>query len=103
MRVRQRNPQGKNLAAATDGKQLDSMSVKKSDPAFEEALQQLESLVAAMESGDIPLALLVDKFEEGSRLVKICEERLKQAELKIETLRKENEAVVLEAFEPEEK
>lgn len=79
------------------------MSVKKSDPAFEEALQQLESLVAAMESGDIPLALLVDKFEEGSRLVKICEERLKQAELKIETLRKENEAVVLEAFEPEEK
>lgn len=79
------------------------MSVKKSDPAFEEALQQLESLVAAMESGDIPLALLVDKFEEGSRLVKICEERLKQAELKIETLRKENEAAVLEAFEPEEK
>lgn len=79
------------------------MSVKKSDPAFEEALQQLESLVAAMESGDIPLALLVDKFEEGSRLVKICEERLKQADLKIETLRKENEAAVLEAFEPEEK
>lgn len=77
------------------------MPPKKTDPAFEEALKQLETLVSAMESGDVPLALLVEKFEEGTRLVKICEDRLKQAELKIETLRKQNETVVLEAFSPE--
>ncbi|MEY3000128.1 MAG: exodeoxyribonuclease small subunit [Verrucomicrobiota bacterium] len=77
------------------------MPPKKTDPAFEEALKQLETLVSAMESGDVPLALLVEKFEEGTRLVKICEERLKQAELKIEALRKQNETIVLEAFAPE--
>ena len=78
------------------------MSTKKKDPTFEEALEKLEALVASMESGDVPLATLVEKFEEGSKLVKTCEERLKQAELKIEKLRKENESVALEAFSPDE-
>jgi len=77
------------------------MPGKKKEPAFEEALEKLENLVASMESGDVPLATLVEKFEEGSKLVKTCEERLKQAELKIEKLRQDNEAVVLEAFEPD--
>jgi exodeoxyribonuclease VII small subunit len=77
------------------------MSSKKKEPAFEEALEKLETLVASMESGDIPLADLVEKFEEGSKLVKMCEDRLKSAELKIEKLRKENEKIALEAFSPE--
>ena len=78
------------------------MSSKKKEPTFEEALEKLETLVASMESGDIPLADLVEKFEEGSKLVKTCEERLKRAELKIEKLRQENESVALEAFTPED-
>ena len=78
------------------------MPSKKKEPAFEEALEKLESLVASMESGDVPLADLVEKFEEGSKLVKICEERLKHAELKIEKLRQENEKAALEAFTPED-
>jgi exodeoxyribonuclease VII small subunit len=78
------------------------MSAKKQEPTFEEALEKLEALVASMESGEVPLATLVEKFEEGSKLVKTCEERLKQAELKIEKLRQDNEKVVLEAFAPDE-
>ena len=78
------------------------MSSKKKEPTFEEALEKLEALVASMESGEVPLATLVEKFEEGSNLVKVCEERLKQAELKIEKLRQENEHVALESFAPEE-
>jgi exodeoxyribonuclease VII small subunit len=78
------------------------MSSKKKEPTFEEALEKLESLVASMESGDIPLAALVEKFEEGTKLVKTCEQRLKQAELKIEKLREENDSVALEGFSPEE-
>lgn len=78
------------------------MSTKKKEPTFEEALEKLESLVASMESGDVPLATLVEKFEEGSKLVKTCEERLKQAELKIQKLREENESVALEAFTTDE-
>ena len=75
---------------------------KKKEIAFEAALEKLESLVSSMESGEVPLATLVEKFEEGSRLVKLCEDRLKTAELKIEKLRQENEQSVLEAFAPEE-
>lgn len=78
------------------------MAPKKTEPTFEEALEKLEALVASMESEDVPLATLVEKFEEGSKLVKVCEERLKQAELKIEKLRQENEETVLEAFAPED-
>lgn len=78
------------------------MSAKKNEPGFEEALEKLESLVSSMESGDVPLATLVEKFEEGNKLVKICEKRLKQAEMKIEKLRLEGESVTTEEFSPEE-
>lgn len=77
------------------------MSSKKKEPTFEEALASLETLVASMESGEVPLATLVEKFEEGSKLVKTCEERLKQAELKIEKLRQDNAEAVLEPFAPD--
>ena len=53
---------------------------------FEDALERLESILESMESGDTPLADLVAKFEEGSTLLKVCQEKLKEAELKIEKL-----------------
>ena len=55
---------------------------------FEEALQKLESIVEAMESGDLPLETLLDRYEEGSRLVKVCQTKLEEAELKIQKLEK---------------
>jgi exodeoxyribonuclease VII small subunit len=70
-------------------------------PAFEAALARLEEIVDAMESGDVPLADLLVKFEEGSKLLAICEQRLKSAELKIEQLkRQKEEAWVTEPFTP---
>ena len=75
------------------------MSKKSQEPEFEEALEKLEELVSSMESGDIPLADLVEKFEEGSKLVKVCEDRLKKAELRIEKLRKKDGSVELKGFE----
>jgi exodeoxyribonuclease VII small subunit len=57
-------------------------------PPFEEALKKLESLVEAMESGDLPLETLLAKYEEGAKLVKICQEKLTEAELKIQQLEK---------------
>lgn len=65
--------------------------------AFEAALDRLEALVAAMEAGELPLAELVAKYEQGSQLVRICEARLKAAEMKIEKLR---EGTVPAAFDP---
>lgn len=68
---------------------------------FEKALEKLEALVGNLEEGDVPLTTLVEKFEEGNKLIKLCEDRLKSAELKIEKLREEKESIALEAFQPD--
>ena len=53
---------------------------------FEEALKKLEAIVEAMESEDLALETLLAKYEEGTRLARICQEQLAQAELKIQQL-----------------
>ena len=58
------------------------------NPPFEEALQKLESVVETMESDDLPLETLLAKYEEGAKLVKICQEKLAEAEVKIQQLEK---------------
>jgi exodeoxyribonuclease VII small subunit len=55
---------------------------------FEEALKKLESIVEAMESEDLPLENLLAKYEEGTQLAKTCQEKLAEAELKIQQLEK---------------
>lgn len=55
---------------------------------FEEALQKLESVVDAMEAGDLPLETLLARYEEGVKLAKICQDKLAEAELKIQQLEK---------------
>lgn len=58
---------------------------------FETALQKLETIVESMESGEVPLADLLARFEEGTRLLQACEARLKEAELRIEQLKKQKD------------
>jgi exodeoxyribonuclease VII small subunit len=55
---------------------------------FEEALKKLETIVTAMESEDLPLEVLLAKYEEGTRLARTCQEKLAEAELKIQQLEK---------------
>jgi len=54
---------------------------------FEEAYKQLTELVQKMESGEMPLADSVAAYEQGIKLKAYCEQLLKEAELKIETLK----------------
>jgi exodeoxyribonuclease VII small subunit len=68
---------------------------------FETALEKLETIVESMESGDVPLADLLAKFEEGNTLLRHCESRLKEAEIKIEQLKKERDGVAFTKFETE--
>ena len=56
------------------------------DLSFEEALKKLEGIVESMESDDFPLESLLARFEEGTRLAKICQSKLTEAELKIQQL-----------------
>ena len=77
------------------------MDVNDAKLSFEDALGKLETIVESMESGEVPLAELLAKFEEGTKLLKVCESRLKDAELKIEQLKKQKDgSVAFEKFEP---
>ena len=55
---------------------------------FEAALEKLEAIVAAMEAGDLPLETLLARFAEGTRLARVCQSKLADAELKIQQLEK---------------
>ncbi|HWN94451.1 MAG TPA: exodeoxyribonuclease VII small subunit [Methylomirabilota bacterium] len=64
------------------------MAKPEPDVPFEEALQKLEAIVDAMESGELPLESLMAKFEEGTKLAKVCQTKLSQAEVKVQQLEK---------------
>ena len=69
---------------------------------FEEALKKLEGIVEVMESDELPLETLLAKYEEGTRLVKICQAKLAEAELKIQQLEKTSSGEIkLKPFEKE--
>ena len=53
---------------------------------YEEALERLEVIVASMEGGELPLAKLIQHYEEGMRLRRVCLDKLAEAEVKISAL-----------------
>ena len=53
---------------------------------FEQAMAELDEIVRKLENGQIPLEEAVKTYERGIELKKICEEKLKSAEMKIEKL-----------------
>ena len=59
------------------------MMVKDKQNNFEETLNKLEAIVDQLESGDVDLEKSVQLYEEGMRLKKICEEKLKNVEMQI--------------------
>lgn len=79
-----------------------TVEATKAKLSFEAALGRLETIVESMESGEVALAELLAKFEDGTKLLKICEARLKDAELKIEQLKKQKDGTIgFEKFETE--
>ena len=66
---------------------MPSKAAKKAeDVTFEAAVEKLESIVEEMESDELPLEKLLVRYEEGAKLVKACEEKLRAAELKVAQL-----------------
>lgn len=53
---------------------------------FEAALAELEGIVVAMESGQMPLDEALARFARGSELLKACQDTLNAAEKRIEVL-----------------
>jgi exodeoxyribonuclease VII, small subunit len=67
------------------------MSEKTENRSFEASLEALERIVKQLESGDLPLEKSLELFEQGIRLSRECQERLTQAERKIEVLLRDNQ------------
>jgi exodeoxyribonuclease VII small subunit len=55
-------------------------------PSFEDGLQQLETIVKEMESGELPLERALDLFERGMKLSEACRKQLEEAETRVEIL-----------------
>ena len=62
------------------------MTVKKNDISFEEALKDLEKIVEDLNNGDMELEKAITAYEKGMQLKNICEERLKNAQERIELI-----------------
>ncbi len=63
---------------------------------FEQAITELESIVAELEQGDISLEESIKKFEKGMKLSKICNDKLNQLEQKMKKLVKTDDGFQLE-------
>ena len=55
---------------------------------YEDAMQELETLVARMESGDLPLDQLLASYERGAALLQLCRDKLQAVEDQIKVLDK---------------
>ena len=53
---------------------------------FEEAMAELEQLVAKMESGELPLEASLAAYQRGSELVKYCAAQLERVEKQVKVL-----------------
>ena len=62
------------------------MTDKKNDISFEEALKDLEKIVVDLNNGDMELEKAITAYERGIQLKNICEERLKNAQERIELI-----------------
>jgi exodeoxyribonuclease VII small subunit len=59
---------------------------EKNPPSIEQAMERLEKLVGEMESGQLPLDKLIAGYEEGVKLVRLCQEKLDAAEQRIQII-----------------
>jgi len=55
-------------------------------PSFEAALEELESMVETMESGELPLEKLISTYERGAKLISHCESVLSNARKRLELI-----------------
>ena len=79
----------------------ESTPAKPAAPTFEAAMTQLEKIVEEMDDDTLPLEQLIVRYAEGTRLVKVCEERLAAVEKKIEIITRNAVGEPrLEEFEP---
>ncbi len=63
----------------------------KKSQTFEQAMNRLEEINQALESGDIPLEDSIKLYDEGIKLIEFCQSKLNEAEKKIQKLSRNTE------------
>lgn len=69
---------------------------------FESSLEELERIVRELEQGELPLEKSLELFEQGVQLSRECQDRLNQAERRIEILMRDSQGrPAVRPFDPE--
>lgn len=74
--------------------------MEKNEKKFEDKLEELEKIVGELESGEVDLDLALDKYTKAMKLIKECNDKLKNAQESVNKILKDNG--VLEDFNIEE-
>lgn len=69
---------------------------------FEKTLEQLETLVEEMETGELSLEESLKAFEKGIKLTRDCQQALQNAEQKVQLLMSENNELITTDFNESE-
>ncbi|MCP1437893.1 exodeoxyribonuclease VII small subunit [Erwinia persicina] len=78
------------------------MPKKAEQPAsFETSLAQLEQIVSRLESGELPLEEALNEFERGVQLARAGQQKLQQAEQRVQILLNDDKNGDLQPFTPE--
>ncbi|HLR66413.1 exodeoxyribonuclease VII small subunit [Virgibacillus alimentarius] len=67
---------------------------------FEEAMEELEKIVAKLEEGDVPLEKAIVYYQEGMKLSKLCNDKLSNVQEKMTKIM--NEQGEIEPFDLQE-
>ena len=59
---------------------------KEENITFEQAIEELETIINRLEEGDVPLDETIELYEKGSELKDFCEKKLQSAEIKIQKI-----------------
>ena len=70
--------------------------MEEKDLNFEEALSKLEEINNKLERNSVPLEEAIDLYSEGMELIKLCKEKLDEAEGKIKKITDEKEEIINE-------
>jgi exodeoxyribonuclease VII small subunit len=75
------------LSTSIMGRMRHNIAMPEEAPlSFEAGLNQLETIVREMESGELPLERAVELFERGMKLSEACRKQLEEAETRVEVL-----------------
>ena len=61
----------------------------KSDLHFEDSIERLEEIIEKMENERVPLEELLKDYEEGTKLLSVCKEKINVARKKVEQINKD--------------